>query len=61
MAPIHDLMPAVLRSDEVAGYVNNQRDPWTFSAFTGPLAVTPCASPLRQSAKPSTDGQGELF
>jgi len=59
MAPIHDRMPAVLRADEVEGYVNNQRDPWTFQPFTGLLAVTSCASPL---TKPKDGGgQGELF
>ena len=59
MAPIHDRMPAVLRADEVQGFL----DPgirWNFHPFAGLLLATPCASPL---VKPRDKGlqQQELF
>ena len=59
MAPIHDRMPAVLRADEVQGFL----DPgirWNFHPFAGLLLATPCASPL---VKPRDMGlqQQELF
>ena len=51
-------MPAVLQTDEMEGFLN-QQDPWTFRPFAGPLAVTTCANPL---TKPKDGGgQGELF
>jgi hypothetical protein len=34
-------------------------DHWNFQPFNGPLAITPCESPLAKRGK--TDAQQELF
>ena len=60
MTPIHDRMPALLHPEEMQKFLaGNGR--WDFQPFTGPLAVTPCESPLKKS--PPGDGgvQGSLF
>jgi len=58
MAPIHDRMPAVLRPDEVEGFLAGE-NVWNFEPFGGDLVVTPCASPLKGAR--GGDGQPELF
>ena len=58
MSPIHDRMPAVLRTEEVQGFLDPEIR-WNFQPFTGLLLVTPCASPM---VKPRDKGlQQELF
>ena len=58
MASIHDRMPAVLRAEEVPAFLDLE-NPWVFRPFNGPLAVTPCESPLK-NPRGGTDPQ-ELF
>jgi len=58
MAPNHDRMPAVLRPDEVEGFLAGE-NVWNFEPFGGDLVVTPCASPLKGAR--GGDGQPELF
>jgi len=60
MAPIHDRMPAVLRADDVPVFLDLET-PWVFRPFDGPLAVTPCESPLKQKSPPRDDPQGGLW
>ncbi len=59
MAPIHNRMPALLRPEEMQEFLAGNGS-WDFQPFAGPLAVTPCKSPL---AKRAGDGpqQAELF
>ena len=58
MAAIHSRMPAVLRPDEVRGFLDGAIR-WDFRPFDGQLVVTPCTSPL---VKPRDAGtQQELF
>lgn len=59
MSAIHDRMPALLRSAEMAAWLAGCGG-WDFKPFAGPLKVEPCASPL---VKRSNDGpqQAELF
>ena len=57
MAPIHSRMPAVLRPDQVLGFLDGGR--WTFLPFEGALVVTPCESPLKHAAGGAA--QRELF
>ncbi|MCF7733013.1 MAG: SOS response-associated peptidase [Akkermansiaceae bacterium] len=56
MAPVHDRMPAILLPSEVAGFLNGGS--WDFQPYAGPLAVTPCASPL---ARPQTPDPQQSF
>ena len=58
MAPIHDRMPAVLRPDEVDGFLAGE-NVWNFMPFGGGLTVTPCASPLKGARGDGT--HPELF
>lgn len=58
MAPIHDRMPAILRAEEIAGYLAGS-SPWPFQPFAGSLLVTPCESPLLKPR--ASDSQQELF
>jgi len=60
MAPIHNRMPAVLRSDEVQGFLAGGGR-WEFQPFGGVLAVTPCESPLKRKSPPQDDPQGGLW
>lgn len=57
MAPIHHRMPALLRPDEIAGFLDSEIH-WTFRPFDGPLTLAPCPSPLKQSGSPP--GQQQL-
>lgn len=58
MLPIHDRMPALLRPEAMSEFLAGSGR-WDFQPFVGPLAVTPCESPL---ARRRTDGeQQELF
>ena len=59
MSPIHHRMPAVLRREEMEEFLAGNRR-WDFQPFTGPLVVTPCASPLVKP-KSASDSQPELF
>jgi len=60
MANIHQRMPAVLRPDEVRGFLIDG-DRWDFQPFTGSLVVTPCESPLKRQSPPQQDPQAELW
>jgi len=60
MAPIHARMPAVLRAEEVPAFLDLS-NPWVFRPFDGPLAVTPCESPLKRKSPPQDDPQGGLW
>jgi putative SOS response-associated peptidase YedK len=60
MAPIHNRMPAVLRSDEVQGFLAGGGR-WDFQPFGGVLAVAPCESPLKRKSPPRDDPQGGLW
>jgi len=58
LAAIHSRMPAVLRPDEVRGFLEGGGH-WRFLPYGGTLVVTPCASPL---VKPRDEGhQLEMF
>ena len=57
-APIHDRMPALLRSEEMQEFLAGTGH-WNFQPYTGPLALKPCVSPLAQRKKPKA--QQELF
>jgi len=57
MAPIHSRMPAVLRPDELRGFLDGGR--WTFLPYEGTLVVKPCESPLKHAA--GGLAQRELF
>ena len=58
MAPIHARMPALLRPEEMAEFLAGIGH-WNFQPYTGPLAVTPCESPLVKLK--AGDTQQELF
>jgi len=58
MSPIHDRMPALLRPEEMTEFLTGSGH-WNFQPFNGPLAVTPCESPLVRQKK--HDSQKELF
>ena len=58
MAAIHSRMPAVLRPDEVQGFLNGGIR-WTFQPYGGALTVVPCVSPLKNRG--GIVGQQELF
>lgn len=61
MAPIHDRMPAVLRPEEVAPFLD-PGNRWDFRPFGGALAVAPCDSPLKRFKPPLRDDpQGGLW
>ncbi len=61
MTTIHDRMPAVLRPDEVKGFLAGD-NVWNFTPFGGNLVVAPCASPLKSMHGDGGDGgQPELF
>lgn len=61
MAPIHDRMPALLRPEEMQEFLAGTGH-WDFQPYTGPLAVTPCESPLAKGKpKAASDSQPELF
>ena len=60
MAPIHNRMPAVLRVEDVPVFLDLET-PWVFRPFDGPLAVTPCESPLKRKSPPRDDPQGGLW
>jgi hypothetical protein len=60
MAPIHNRMPAVLRSDEVQGFLAGGGR-WDFQPFGGLLAVASCDSPLKRKSPPQDDPQGGLW
>ena len=59
MAPIHDRMPAILRTAELDGFLGG--DDWLFQPFRGPLQVSACESPLKQKPSSEAESQGELF
>ena len=56
MAPIHSRIPAVLRLDEVLGFLDGGL--WTFLPYDGALVVTPFESPLKSAGGAA---QRELF
>ena len=58
MAAIHSRMPAVLRPDEVRGFLDGAIH-WNFLPYAGALVVVPCASPLKNADGGAT--QQELF
>jgi len=58
MAPIHDRMPALLHPEKIQKYLAGSGH-WHFQPFNGPLAVTPCKSPLAKRRKP--EARQELF
>ena len=60
MALIHSRMPAVLRVEDVPVFLNLQ-NLWVFRPFDGPLAVTPCESPLKHKSPSRDDLQGRLW
>ena len=60
MAPIHNRMPAVLRVEDVPVFLDLETS-WVFRPFDGPLAVTPCESPLKRKSQPRDDPQGGLW
>lgn len=59
MSPIHDRMPALLRTEEMDEWMAGAGT-WDFQPFSGPLVVTPCESPLGKGAGTGKI-QGELF
>lgn len=59
MIPIHDRMLALLRTDEMPGFLDGS-SPWNFQPYFGPLLFAPCDSPLAKP-KASPDSQLELF
>jgi len=58
MSPIHHRMPAILRTDDITTYLDPTAS-WSFTPYHGPLAATPCESPLPKPRPP--DPQQELF
>jgi len=60
MAAIHERMPAVLRPDEVRGFLESEGN-WNFQPFGGSLAVTPCDSPLKRKSPPKENPQPGLW
>ncbi len=59
IAPIHDRMPALLRPEEMQEFLVGGGH-WNFQSYAGPLAVTPCESPLVKR-RGGDDSQQELF
>ncbi len=45
MVPVHNPMPALMRSEEVQEWLDGTGR-WDFQPFVMPLVVTPCESPL---------------
>lgn len=60
MASIHERMPAVLRPDEVRGFLESGGN-WDFRPFAGSLVVTPCDSPLKRKSPPQENPQPGLW
>ena len=60
MAPIHDRMPALLRPEEIDEWLAGKTGR-EFPPFAGPLAATPCESPLARRQPGGNPLQGELF
>jgi putative SOS response-associated peptidase YedK len=56
---IHDRMPAILPWETAAEFLSGGK--FEFSPFTGPLAASPCTSPLARKKPDDGPKQGELF
>jgi putative SOS response-associated peptidase YedK len=59
MSPIHDRMPALIRSEEMQEWLAGSGT-WIFKPFAEPLVVTPCQSPLARRGA-ACDIQQDLF
>lgn len=59
-AQIHDRLLAIVTFDEGLAFLRGEKS--TFAPYSGPLAVTPCESPLKaKKPEPPPPSQGELF
>lgn len=56
---IHDRLLAIVGFDEGLAFLRGEKS--TFAPYEGPLAVTPCESPLKLKKPKPEDPQGQLF